>query len=224
MIFDPLYLVLLLPTIIIAMWAQAKVRSTFAKFSQVRTRSGITGAAMARHILNQNGCEHVTIEPVAGEMSDHYDPRSQTLRLSQGVYNSASMAAVGVAAHEAGHAVQHRRGYWPMHIRQGLVPVVMLGPGAAMMMFVLGMFFRSPILMQMAILLFAGIVLFNLVTLPVEFNASRRALKLMRTSGYVTEEELTGARKVLLAAALTYVAATLTAIMWLVYAIMRSRR
>ena len=224
MVFDPLYLAMLLPTVIIAMWAQAKVHSTFAKYSKIRTRSGISGAAMARDILNRNGCSRVTIEPIAGNLTDHYDPRTGTLRLSQGVYNSTSMAAVGIAAHEAGHAIQQRRGYWPMHIRQGLVPIMMLGPGAAMVMFVLGMFFRSPMFMQIAIVLFAAIVLFNVVTLPVEFNASRRALQLMRTSGYVTEEEVAGARKVLTAAALTYVAATLTAIMWLLYAVMRSRR
>jgi Zn-dependent membrane protease YugP len=210
---------LLIPCLLLAFYAQAKVRGTYAKFSRVGASSGITGAQMAREILNLGGASNVQIEQTPGQLSDHYDPRKRVLRLSAGVHDSSSIAALGIAAHEAGHALQHRTGYAPLYLRDGIYPVANIGSTLAFPIFIAGFFFgsRGPnILMDIGILLFTGAVVFSVLTLPVEFNASRRALGLLGERGYLRGQELDGARRVLSAAALTYVAATAMAAMQLV--------
>jgi Zn-dependent membrane protease YugP len=218
--FDPT-MVLLIPALLLAMWAQYKVKSSYAHFSQVSTRSGLTGSDVARRILRDAGVDPDAcgLEAIPGEMTDHYDPRSQTLRLSEGVFHGRSVAALGIAAHEVGHAIQHARGYAPLGLRNVVYPVCSIGSKLAFPLFFIGLIFPfafAPALMKAAILLFAAAVFFTLVTLPVEFNASSRALKALNTGGYLTTEELGGARQVLNAAALTYVASAAMAIMQLV--------
>jgi len=208
----------LIPPLILAFYAQAKVKSTYAKFSRVFASSGISGARMAGEILNLGGANDVNIEKTPGQLSDHYDPRKKALRLSPGVYDSNSIAALGVAAHESGHALQHHTRYTPLHIRNMIYPVANFGSTLAFPLFLIGFFMSSKgpnILMDIGILLFAGAVLFSVLTLPVEFNASRRAMTILGERGYLKGQELDGARKVLHAAALTYVAATAMAAMQL---------
>lgn len=212
---DPTFL-LLIPVLIFAGWAQQKVRSTFDEYSKVRSANGYSGAQTARLVLDANGLDDVTIEQVGGSLSDHYDPRSRTLRLSESVYGSASLAALGVAAHEAGHAIQHARGYFPLEIRSFIFPVAQFGSYAAWPLFFLGFLFTLPALMDIGILVFTVAALFQFATLPVELNASDRAIAALTTTGIVSESEVTGARKVLQAAALTYVAAVLMAVVQLV--------
>ena len=209
---------LVIPPLILALFAQQKVRSTYKKFSQVTSASRISGAELARRILHSSGASHVSIERAKGRLSDHYDPRKKKLRLSEGVHDSSSLAALGIAAHETGHALQHHQGYAPLHLRNGIYPVANLGSSLAFPLFFVGFLFSREgpnILMDIGILLFAGAVVFSLLTLPVEFNASRRALNLLSDGGYLIGKELDGARKVLSAAALTYVAATAMAAMQL---------
>ena len=211
--YDPTYL-LLIPGILLALYAQFKVTSTFNRFKQVGSRSGLTGAQAARMILDSNGCRHVEIEPVRGSLTDHYDPENNVLRLSSEVYGSRSIAAIGVAAHEAGHAIQDAQSYAPLAIRANLVPVANIGSSMAMPLFFLGLLMSWEPLLKVGILCFAFSVLFYVVTLPVEFNASRRAVTLL-AAGYLSDDEVRGVKAVLSAAALTYVAAALQAVLQL---------
>lgn len=206
-------MVLLIPAIIVSIYAQFKVNATYHKYSQVPSRRGMTGADVARYILNQNGLHDVAIERIGGQLSDHYDPRSKVVRLSAGVHDSTSLAALGVAAHEVGHAVQHDTGYTPLYIRNTIIPVTQFGSYLSIPLFFLGLIMGSSTLVEVGIVLFAAIVFFQLVTLPVEFNASSRALRTLSTEGFLDSIELQGTRKVLQAAALTYVAAALMAIL-----------
>lgn len=207
---------ILIPALVLAAYAQFKVRSTFRRFSQVRTMGGRTGAEVAAELLRRRGLSHVKIESVDGMLADHFDPRTQTLRLSPEVYGSDSVAAVGVAAHECGHALQHHEKYAPLALRSAIVPVASIGSNAAWILFMIGMFAGIRPLMDLGILLFLGYIAFALVTLPVEFDASRRAVAVLQGEGLVMPREADGARAVLNAAALTYVAAAAMAVMQLV--------
>lgn len=217
MLFDPTF-VLLIPAVVLAIWAQMKVKSSYQKYSQVRSASGLTGAQVARRILNMHGLNNVEVEPVAGELSDHYDPRTRTVRLSEGIYNVNSVAALGIAAHEVGHAVQHANGYTPLKIRHAILGPANIGSTMAFPLFFVGFIFANSMswLMTVGIYLFLGALAFQLVTLPVEFNASTRAMSSLRGSGLMAENEVKLAGKVLNAAALTYVAAAAMALMQLI--------
>ena len=205
-------ILLLIPGLLLTLWAQVRVQSAYRKYSAVPAPWGMTGAAVARRILDSNGLEYVPIERTQGHLSDHYDPRARVLRLSEEVYHGNNVAAVGVAAHEAGHALQDAKGYAPLRFRLAIIPVCNVGSHLAMPLFLIGLIFASlgPVfewLMLAGIAAFSLSVLFQLVTLPVEFNASRRAMRCLSGSGTMTEEQLRGARSVLSAAAMTYVAA-----------------
>jgi len=215
-LFSPLELILIIVGGIITLWAQLRVKSTFAKYNNVRARNGITGAQVARDILRTNHVDDVDVEETGGSLTDHYDPKAKKLRLSTDIFRSSSVAALGVAAHEAGHALQHHAGYAPLHVRNGIYPVANLGSQIAFPLFIGGFFFRSGFMMDIGIWLFLGAVIFQLITLPVEFNASSRAVVLLESHGYLGRDEIGGAKKVLNAAALTYVAATAVAIMHLI--------
>jgi len=223
MFFDYYYIVLVVPTIILSLIAQIMVKSTFAKYSKVPCSKRITGQDSAALLLRANSINDVRIEAVGGSLTDHYDPSSKVLRLSQPVYNENSIAAVGVAAHETGHAIQHARKYGPLALRSTLVPVAnigsMIGPYVAMA----GLFLSMPFLLNIGIILFGGAVLFYVITLPVEFNASARAIAILRSNNVLTKDELNGVKKVLTAAAMTYVASALTALMSLFRLILLSR-
>lgn len=221
--FDPTMLIVL-PGLLLALWAQFRVNSTFGKYQRVSARSGRTAAEAARMLLDQNGLTDVRIERIAGHLSDHYDPRGKVLRLSDSVMNSTSIAALGVAAHEAGHAVQDAQGYKPLVLRSALAPVVSIGSNLAIPLFVMGLIFTWEPLVNIGILLFSLVVLFSLVTLPVEFNASRRALATLEGSAILDSDEIGGARSVLSAAALTYVASALQAILNLLRLLVLSGR
>ena len=219
------YIVLVVPTILLSLWAQFKVKSTFEKYSRVRSRSGTSGAQAAQLLLNANNISNVSIESVAGSLTDHYDPGHHVLRLSQPVYGQATIAAVGVAAHETGHAIQHARGYGPLGLRSTLVPIANIGSSIGPWLAIAGLAVPSlGILLNIGILLFAGAVAFYLITLPVEFNASSRALAILAQNQVLDAEELRGVKKVLSAAAMTYVASALTAVMSLLRLILLSRR
>ncbi len=209
---DQYYLLLVIPATLIALWAQFKVKSTFNKYNQFKTARGNTAAMVARQILDGNGLQNVAIERVAGSLSDHYDPRKNVIRLSDTVYNSTSVGAIGVAAHEVGHAVQYATKYAPIKIRAALIPITTIGSNAAIPLAIIGFAMRSELLVNAGIILFLAVVLFQLITLPVEFNASSRAIKTLDENMLLDGEELTGAKKVLSAAALTYVAALIVAI------------
>jgi Zn-dependent membrane protease YugP len=213
---------LLIPPLILALYAQSKVRGTYARYSRVMAGSKLTGAQAAVQILQTGGAGEVNVEKVAGQLTDHYDPRKKVLRLSAGVHDSPSIAALGIAAHEAGHALQHRAGYAPLMVRNAIYPVANIGSTLAMPLFIIGFIFsRGPnIWMDLGILLFTGAVAFTVVTLPVEFNASKRALAVLEERRFLSGEELVGARRVLSAAALTYVASTAMAVMQLVRLLM----
>jgi uncharacterized protein len=218
-------LFLLVPALLLGVFAQIRVSSTFNRYSQVPSASGLTGAEGARRILDANGLQGVSIEMVQGRLSDHYDPRGRVLRLSQDVGARNSLASLGVAAHEVGHALQDAAGYAPMKIRSALVPAANLGSNLGFILFFVGLiFYRNGLLMSIGILLYSAAVLFTLVTLPVEFNASRRAMTLLENRSMLMGEELVGAKKVLSAAALTYVAAALMAMLQLLRLILISRR
>jgi len=216
-------MIILIPAILISLWAQGKVQSTFHKYLRVPSAGRLTGAAIARQLLERSGITDVTVEMIPGNLTDHYDPRAKVVRLSPQVYQSSSLAAIGVAAHEAGHAIQHEVGYFPLELRSSLVPVAQFGSNLAFPLLILGIFLASPKLMVFGIWLFGAAVLFQLVTLPVEFNASSRAIALLETGGYITRDEVGPTKKVLDAAALTYVAAAITAILTLVRFILLSR-
>ncbi len=215
--FDPMYLVFAVPALLVMIFAQLRVRSAYGKYSQERNMAEATGAQIARRLLDSADISDVSIEMVPGELSDHYDPRNKILRLSEHVYSSPSVAAMGIAAHEVGHAVQDHLGYMPMRLRAGLVPVVNLGSWLGYIFFILGFVVQYSGLTWLGILLFSAAVLFALITLPVEYNASSRALQLLRANGVVSTVELGGAKAVLNAAALTYVAALLQAVGQLLY-------
>ena len=212
--FDYWYLVLVLPALMVSLWAQFKVKSTFNKFSRRYVASGMTGADASRYIQQANGIR-TGLEAVAGSLSDHYDPRNNTIRLSSPVYGQATVAAVGVAAHETGHALQHAEGYAPVKLRTAMVPVTNFASGLSPVLIILGIVLSMDALAYAGIALFSVATLFQLVTLPVEFNASARAVTALEQSGQFTEEELKGVKKVLTAAALTYVAALLVSLMTL---------
>jgi len=222
MFFDPLYWLVIGVGMALSVWANTVVKGRFRKYSQIPTRSGMTGAQIAQAILQDNGVFDVSIEPIAGKMTDHYDPRSKTLRLSEPVYASNSMAAFGVAAHEVGHAIQDAQGYAPLKFRSAWVPVANLGSGLSMIVIILAFFLGGTATAWggtaawIGVALFATTTVFTLVTLPVEFDASRRALASLN-GRYVSDEELRGAKKVLDAAAMTYVAAFATSLMTLLY-------
>lgn len=208
-------MLILIPGILISLWASSRVKSTYAKYSRVHASCRMTGAEVAEHMLHSEGIYDVNIEVVGGNLSDHYDPSSRTLRLSQGVANSTSLAALGVAAHETGHALQHRDAYAPLVLRTAAVPTVNIGSNLSWPLVVAGMIFSWEPLINIGILLFSLTVLFTLITLPVEFNASSRAVAALSNGGYLTQTELPGAKSVLSAAAMTYVAAALNAILQL---------
>jgi Zn-dependent membrane protease YugP len=221
---DPVYLLIIAPALLLALYAQIKVKSAYATYSRIPNMHGSTGGDIARAMLYANGITDVQVEMTQGVLSDHYDPRSRTLRLSPDVYAGRSVAAAGIASHEAGHALQHYSGYAPLHLRSLIVPVVSVGSNLAWILFFIGIVFvRNPMLINAAIVLFSGTVLFTLVTLPVEYNASKRALTQLVDGNIIDSEEAYGVRKVLNAAALTYVAAALMAILQLLYMILRSR-
>lgn len=223
MLFEPLYLVIVGPFLVLAMWASWRVRSTFSRFASVGVRAGMTGAQAAAAVARAGGAE-VTIERHQGFLSDHYDPRTKTLRLSPDVHDGRSISAIAVAAHEAGHSIQDVKGYAWLGLRSKMVPVCSIGSNAWIWIFLAGMLLQAPLLVNIGILLFAGVVVFQLVTLPVEFDASNRAKLVLAQSGIVaTEEEKTGVAKVLNAAAMTYVAAALTSIATLVFLLLRRR-
>lgn len=204
--------ILVFPAILFAMYAQFKVKSTFKKQSKVRAASGLSGAQVARGLLDSQGLSAVPIETTPGSLSDHYDPRSRVLRLSPEVYNGSSVAALGVAAHEVGHAIQHNEGYGPLSLRNSVFPVANLGSNLAIPLILLGMFLNFANLTLFGIIAFSFAVLFQIVTLPVEFNASGRAMTLLQQQGYISGSDASATKAVLKAAALTYVAATLVAI------------
>lgn len=218
---DYYYIILVLPAILVSLFAQVKVNSTFSKYSKISNRRGFTGSEVARRILDMNGLHNVVIEHVKGNLSDHYDPKTRVLRLSDSVFSSRSVAALGVAAHECGHAIQHATQYSPLKIRHAIFPVVNFSSAAAVPVIIMGFLFNTPVLVNVGIILFASVVLFQLVTLPVEFNASKRALEILEQSNFLGDSSLDGtseiksAKKVLWAAALTYVAAALVSIMQL---------
>ncbi len=205
--FDVYYLILVVPAMIFAMWAQAKVKSTFNEYSRVSTYSRMTGFESARRILDANGLYNVSIERVSGSLTDHYDPKRNVIRLSDSVYNSSSVAAIGVAAHEAGHAVQYAVGYTPIKVRTAILPVCQFGSQLSWPMIFFGFFAGMDVLVNLGLLLFATVAVFQFVTLPVELNASNRATEALAMSGSITDSELYGVEKVLQAAAMTYVAA-----------------
>jgi uncharacterized protein len=214
---------IVLPALIFTMWAQARVRSAYSRYAQVGTRRGLSGAQVARRIMLENGIDDVEIEAIPGEMTDHYDPIHKVVRLSEGVYNGNSVAALGIASHEIGHVIQHARGYAPLKLRHFMYPVSSLGSKLGMGIFFLGfiacIFAASPatfFIAKLGIYFFGAAVVFTLVTLPVEFNASSRALRALAEGGYLMDDEMGGAKAVLNAAALTYVAAAAMAVLTLV--------
>ena len=208
-------LLIVLPALVFTIWAQMSVQSAYSKYSKIRNAHGMTGADAARRILDANGLHDIKIEQIPGEMTDHYDPRARVIRLSQGTHSVATVAAVGIAAHEAGHAVQHAVGYSGIRVRNAILPVCRIGSMAAMPLFLIGLFMVFEPLMLVGILAYSAVTLFQLVTLPVEFNASRRAMEALVDSGYLSAEETEGSRRVLRAAAMTYVAALATSLLTL---------
>jgi uncharacterized protein len=217
-------MIIVIPALLLALYAQLRVQSTYAQYSQVPIGNRLTGAQVAQEILRRNGLSGVEIERTEGVLSDHYDPRDRTLSLSSDVYDGISVAAAGVAAHETGHAIQHARGYAPLALRSAMVPTVQFGSWLAWPIFILGFLFHSGTMIQLGILVFTAFVAFTVVTLPVEFDASARAMRALREEGLVTADELQGVRAVLTAAALTYVAAAAMAILQLLRMLLLARR
>jgi len=227
-------LIILVPAVILSIWAQWKVKSNYAKYAKVASRSGMTGADVARAILadaniqysqnpTQVPAQACAIQPVAGRLTDHYDPRTRTLNLSQDIYSGRSVAALGIAAHEVGHAIQHANSYGPLVLRSSMYPMSSIGTNLAWPLFFIGLLFSFPGLAWVGVAMFSLAVVFTLVTLPVEFDASHRALKALANGGYLDSDEMTGARKVLGAAAMTYVAAATMAILQLVRMVLLAR-
>lgn len=219
------YLIFMLPALLLGLWAQAKVNGTFKKYSRIRNSGNITGEQVARMILDRNGLRNIAVERIGGDLTDHYDPQAGVIRLSSSVYNSTSIGAIGVAAHEAGHAVQDAEDYVPIRIRNRIVPVCNFGSRVGPILIVVGCIFAGSNfginLMLLGIALFSLVALFQLVTLPVEFDASKRALRIIEESGRFAKEDYRGAKKVLTAAAMTYVAALVTSVMQILYYVTR---
>lgn len=217
-------ILILIPAIIFSLIAQGMVKSTFAKYSKERNSRGMTGYDAARAILDRGGLSHVRIERISGELTDHYDPKANVIRLSDSVYDKDTVAAVGVAAHEAGHALQYDTDYFPIKIRNSIIPVTRIGSSLSTPLVLLGIVFSAEFLITAGILLFSAVVFFQVFTLPVEFNASRRAIESLRDDAFLADDELNGAKKVLTAAAMTYVAAMVSALLSLVRLILLSNR
>lgn len=222
--FEPYYF-LVLPAILLVFWAQARVNSVFREYSRIGTRAGVTAAEVAKQILQENGIYDVRVEFVNGFLSDHYDPKEKVVRLSASTHDSRSIAAIGVAAHEVGHVIQHQHAYVPLTMRNMVFPIARIGDMFGLPLGIAGYFFGWPALIDIGIIIFSAAVAFYIVTLPVEYNASSRAVAILEHGGYLTREEVQGARKVLNAAALTYVASAAVAIMNLIrLLILRDRR
>ncbi len=215
-----LYLLISLPALILGLWAQAKVQGAYKKYSQVRTANGMNGADVARHILNANGLSDVEIKQTGGTLSDNYDPRKRTLNLSSGVYQGNSLASAGVAAHESGHAIQHKESYGPLKIRSFMIPTVQLGSWLGPIIFFIGYFFSNDNLAIIGLALFSAVALFSILTIPVELDASKRAKAILVNEGILYSNEIEGVNKVLDAAAWTYVAAAAQAISTVLYYIL----
>ena len=222
--YDYYFLILVVPAMLIALWAQIKVKTTFASQSKRLSSRGLTGAQAAMQVLKYYGINDVRIERVAGDLTDHYDPRTNVIRLSDKVYNNTSIAAIGVACHEAGHAAQHAEGYMPIKIRNAIIPVCNIGSTIGLPLAILGYILSFEPLITFGLLLYALIAVFQLVTLPVEFNASHRALAALSQTGGMSSDDLRGAKKVLTAAAMTYVAALFTSFMQILYYLSRLNR
>jgi len=223
-LFDEYYLLLVVPTIFLSLWAQFKVKSTFSKYSKVQSSRRITGRQAAEILLKAGNVLNVRIEATGGTLTDHYDPSKKVVRLSQPVHGETSIAAIGVAAHETGHAIQHALSWGPLGFRSFLVPVANIGSSLGPWLAIIGIIMSYPLLINIGIIAFSAAVLFYVVTLPVEFNASSRAIAILRENNVLNEQELKGVRKVLTAAALTYVASALTAIMSLLRLVLLARR
>ena len=217
MYYDWTWFVIMIPCLLLSLFCSAKVKTTFSKYSKIPNSRLMTGARAAEELLRANGVTGVTIEHVQGNLTDHFDPRTNTIRLSDSVYNATSVAAVGVACHEAGHACQHAEGYFPNKLRSAILPVANIGSKLSWILIIVGLLLptRFDFVVTIGIILYAAAVLFTLVTLPVEFNASSRALKTIRENHFLTDEEYPGAKSTLTAAAMTYVAAAATAILQL---------
>ena len=221
--YDYYYLILVVPAILISLFAQMKVTSTYKKYSQLMSQSAKTATEITRMILDMNGLQNVKIESVPGKLSDHYDPRTNVIRLSDSVRNDVSVASIGVAAHEAGHAIQHAQGYTPIKLRNAILPVANIGSRLSVPLIILGIILSSEPLITIGIVAFSLVLLFQVVTLPVEFNASRRALLTLSQNSILKGEELKGAKSVLSAAALTYVAAVLVSLAQLLRLLLLNR-
>ncbi len=215
MFYDPTF-ILIIPVLILAFWAQSRVKGTYRKYSKEPNSLNMTGGQIARRILDRNGLTGVQVMPIPGELTDHYDPRVKEVHLSEHVYNGRSVSSASIAAHEVGHALQHANGYVPLSLRASILPVASFGSTAAFPLFLAGLFFRIPVLMDIGIIFFAAALLFHIITLPVEFNASHRAIVELGNGLIVRQDELRGNKKVLNAAALTYVASTLMALVQLI--------
>lgn len=223
--YDPTFL-LLIPALLFSMWAQFKISSAFSKYSEIRARRGVTAEQVARALLDRFGLQSVRVERVTGKLTDHYDPKNKVLRLSDSTSGMSSIAAIGVAAHEVGHAIQDKENYTFLRVRNAIVPVVSIGSMLSMPLFFIGLMMQSLNLLNLGILLFCGVLVFHLVTLPVEFDASARALRVLSDTGLLAGDEINGARAVLSAAALTYVAALIMTVLQLIrlLALRNSRR
>lgn len=219
---DPLYWIMMAPVLLLSLWASIRVKSTFNKYSRVATASGLTGAEVAMQILRRNGLTNVSVTETSGFLSDHYDPTKRVVRLSPNVFRSNSIAAVGVAAHETGHAVQHAKAYSPLVLRNTMVPIASIGSNMAWIVIIAGFILGAMGLVKVGIVLFSAVVIFQLVTLPVEFNASSRAKEMLASYGLVSRTELAGVNSVLSAAAMTYVAAAASSIVTLLYFLLRA--
>lgn len=220
MIFDMPGLMIMLITGALCMWAQWRVKSAYSRNAEIATRSGMTGAELAQWMMNQENVHDVDLEVIPGELTDHYDPTAKVVRLSEAVYHGRSISALGIAAHEVGHVIQHAHGYAPMHVRSIVYPVASIGSGLGPYLVLAGLFMQMPALLWAGVFLFMAATAFTVVTLPVEFNASSRALHALEHGNILQPDELGGARQVLNAAALTYVAAAVTSVMWLLHYIM----
>jgi len=217
MMFDPISITIMVVTGALSLWAQARVKSAYHRNAQIATRSGMTGADIARLMMRNENINDVELEVIPGELTDHYDPRAKVVRLSQAVYHGNSIASLGIAAHEVGHVIQHAHGYAPMHLRSIVYPVASIGSGLGPWLVVAGIVMQFPGLLWAGVFLFAAATAFTVVTLPVEFNASSRALHALEYGNVLLPDEMKGARQVLNAAALTYVAAAVTSILWLLH-------
>jgi hypothetical protein len=219
---DPLYLMMMAPVLLLSLYASIKVKSAFKKFSKIASRSGLTGAEVAKRILNNSGIGNVTVVETRGFLSDHYDPIKKVVRLSPDVFNGKSISSIGVAAHETGHAIQHAQLYRPLMLRNAIAPTASIGSSFSWIIITLGFVIGSMGLVQVGIVFFSLVVVFQLITLPVEFNASERAKGILLSHGILSSDEMVGVKSVLSAAAMTYVAAAVSAVMTLLYFLMRA--